>query len=536
MTGSSADLLVGQETPDETRGRRRSVRRAPAGLAFLALLVGALSLTPVAYLVLRDGFGVQLLVRELSSPSTLPLLSHTVQLAVTVTTLSIVIGTGAAILVVRTDLPWRRFWTVTLTLPLGVPTFVGAYTWVAASLRYLPESRLLFGLGGATLVLTLTLYPFVFLPVVAALRGLDPAQEEAARSLGDGPVRAFIRVTVPQLRPAVAGGGLIIALHMLAEYGALELLSFKTLTTAIVQRVTVLGSPESARSLALVLVAVAVLFLLVDRLVRGRPQPERLGRGTVRPPAAWRLGRARIPWLLACALLGLLALGVPLYITAVGLIDAFGAGAGRVEWGTLGAATVATARFGLLAAVAATIVGLPVSLMAERYPGRTASLAERSTWVAHALPGVIVALALVYVGVRWLGPVYQTGIMLVIGYVVLFLPLATGSQRIGIRHAAREYDEAARSLGYGPLRTFRRITFPLALPALGAGAMLVLLSAGKDLTTTLLLRPTGTDTLTTALWATTNGEVLNYATAAPYGAALMAIAAIPAWLLARRTL
>lgn len=536
--GSSSAPSATRELAVPPAGDRRpaSRRRPPVPLAALALLIGAASLAPAVYLVLREGFGPAELRHELASPSTLPLLLHTVELSLSVAAACIVLGVGTAVLVVRTTLPWRRFWAIVFTLPLGVPTFVGAYTWVAASLRYVPSSRLLFGLGGSVLVLSLTLYPFVFLPVVAALRGLDPAQEEAARSLGRGRLAAFVTVTLPQLRPAIAGGALIVALHMLAEFGALQLLNFPTLTTAIVQRVTVLGSPEAARALALVLVAAALVLLAIERLLRGAARPERLGSGAARPPTPWRLGRATPLWLLLCAFLMVLALGVPLYVTAVGLVDALGGGGAAIDWAALGHAALNTARLGLFAALATTVVGLPVTMLAERYPGRAATLAERSTWIAHALPGVIVALSLVYIGIRWLTPLYQTSAMLVIGYVVLFLPLAIGSQRVGLRHAAREYDEAARSLGVGPLRTFLRVTLPLALPGVGAGAMLVLLSVGKELTTTLLLRPTGTDTLTTALWATTNGEVLNFTTAAPYGLALIAIATVPAYLLARRTL
>jgi len=525
---------VGPAAGAVRRRRRAGAPRPPVPLTLLALLVGAAALSPVGYLLGRDGFSPARIGQDLAAPTTVPLLAHTVILAAVVSLTCIVLGVGLAVLVVRTTLPWRPVWIVALTMPLGVPTFVSSYTWVAASLRFFPESRLIFGLRGAVITLSLALYPYVFLPVVAALRGLDPAQEEVACSLGHSRAGAFIRIALPQLRPAIAGGALIVALHMLAEFGALELLGYQTLTTSIVNRVTVLGSPESARSLALTLVVVAIAVLALERVLRGPRRPLRTGSGTPRPPVLWRLGRATPLWVLVGGGVLLLALGVPLYVTVTGLVRTLGGSGPAIDWGALGDAAFVTARLGVMAAAAATLTALPVSLLAERFPGRLSAIPERCTWIAHALPGVLVALALVYLGVRWLSPLYQTSTMLVIAYVVLYLPLAVGAQRVGLRQALRRYDEAGRSLGHGPLRTFLRVTLPLALPGIGAGAMLVLLAVGKELTTTLLLRPTGTDTLTTALWATTNGEVLDFTTAAPYGLALMLIAAGPAYLLARR--
>ncbi|WP_235681477.1 ABC transporter permease [Tomitella gaofuii] len=500
------------------------------------LLIAAAALAPAAYLLLRAGFSFSLLWDELDSPSTLPLLWNTVKLLVLVCLCTAVLGVGLAVLIARTSLPMPRAWTVVLTLPLGVPTFVGSYAWVAFSYEYFPQSRLIFGLGGAVAVLSLTLFPYVFLPVLTALRRLDPAQEEAARALGHGPVPVFLRVTLPQLRPAVATGLLIVGLHMLAEFGAVQMLGYSTLTTAIVQRATVLGMPESARALAVVLAGGAIVLLFLDRLLRGRARPVHTGQGTPRPPRRWRLGWSTPLWLLLCLAVAAAALAIPLWVTVSGLLRHLGGDAGAVDWQLLRDATANTAQWAGAAAVVATVCALPVSLLAVRYPGRISGAIERSTWVAHALPGVIMALSLVYISVRWLYPLYQTSTLLVIGYVVMFLPLAVGSQQVGVAQASTRLDEMSRSLGKGPLATFGRVTVPLSLPAIGVGALLVALDAGKELTTTLLLQPTGEKSLATALWSTTNGEVLDFTAAAPYGLVLLLIGAVPAVLLARSTL
>ena len=540
--------------PDSERGERGrrliawSRGRRGAGLPVLVMLaavvVAVASLAPAGYLVLREGFSLSLLVEALDSPATPELLASTAILLVTVGGCSLVLGVGLAVLVVRTTLPLPRLWIVLFTMPLAVPGFVSAYTWVAASFRYVPQSHAIFGLGGSTLVMSLGLFPYVFLPTVAALRGVDAAQEEVARALGRSRWHTWWTVTVPQLRVAVSAGVLIVLLHVVSEFGALQLLNYQTLTTAIMQRVMVLGAPESGRALAVVLVGAAALLLLLERALRGRQVPARVGRGVVRSSVRWSLGRARAAWAALCGLVALAALGVPVYVAVVGLVDGLTGGSGAdaaldgptgIDWGGLGSAALSTLELAVAAGLAATVVALPISWLYARYPGRFATVAERSVWLAHSLPGVILALALVYIGVRWFRPLYQTPVMLVAAYVILFLPLAVGSQHVGLRAAGRRLDEAAHSLGYGRFRTMMRVTLPLALPGVAAGALFVLLDSAKELTTTLLLVPTGVTTLSTALWSTTNGEVLDFTAAAPYGTALILIGVVPAYLLARRT-
>jgi iron(III) transport system permease protein len=445
-----------------------------------AAIVAVASLAPAAYLVLREGFSFSVLAKALAAPSTPELLLNTALLLVTVGVCSLILGVGMAVLVVRTTLPAPRMWIVLFTMPLAVPGFVSAYTWVAASFRYVPQSTAVFGLGGATLVMSLGLFPYVFLPTVAALRGVDAAQEEIARGLGKSRWQVWWTVTVPQLRVAISAGMLIVLLHVLAEFGALQLLNYQTFTTAIMQRVRVLGAPESGRALAVVLVGGAALVLLLERLARGRRTQARVGRGVQRTPVRWSLGKVRAVWAGMCGLIALLALGVPLYVAVVGLVDGVsgpasgvdavldGPGSGGIDWGTLGSAGLNTLELAVAAGVVATVVGLPISWLYARHPGRFATVAERSVWLAHSLPGVILALALVYLGVRWFRPLYQTPVMLVAAYVILFLPLAVGSQHVGLRAAGKRLDEAAQSLGYGRMRTMLRVTLPLALPGVAA--------------------------------------------------------------------
>lgn len=501
-----------------------------------ALAIAVVSLLPVAYLFIREGTNLRSLRSLLSAPSTGILVRNSILLSFWVTLCSVILGVSLAVLVVYANIPGRRLWMVLFTLPLGIPAFVSTYTWVALGYRVAPSSTFLYGLRGAVLVLTLALYPYVYLPVVAALRGLDTNQESVARVLGRGPYRTFFEVTLPQLRIPIGGGALIIALHMLAEYGAIELLRFRTLTTAIVQRATVLGSLDSARALSIVLTLFALALLVADALFfRSAQGPIRVGSGVSRPRSLWNPGKLSIPLLLIAASVVGISLGVPLFGMLSGLYQ-IGTGQATVDWQTLADVTWNTARYAFAAAALVTVAALPVSLLVVRYPSRSVFFVERATWIAHSLPGVVVSLGLVFFAVRWLHPLYQTSVVLIIGYAILYLPIAVGAQRSGIGQASVSYDQIARTLGRNPVSAFLSVTLPIALPGILAGAMLVILNVSKELTMTLLLRPTGVNTLATKIWTTTNGEVLDFTAAAPYAVTMLVLTAIPTYLLVRTSL
>ncbi|HEU5111243.1 MAG TPA: ABC transporter permease subunit, partial [Micromonosporaceae bacterium] len=168
-----------------------------------------------------------------------------------------------------------------------------------------------------------------------------------------------------------------------------------------------------------------------------------------------------------------------------------------------------------------------------RAPGALATLLDRMTYLAHALPGVVIGLSLVFFGINVAYPLYQSVWLLALAYAALFLPLGVGAVAGAAAQSPPSLEEAARSLGRGPLAVFRGVTLPLTLPGIGAGAALVFLTCMKELPATLLLKPTGMDTLATELWTQTSTAA--YAAAAPYAALLVALAAIPTWVLAVRT-
>jgi iron(III) transport system permease protein len=488
----------------------------------LAAGVAALALLPLAYIA---GYTVDVGwagVRDLVfRPRVAELLWNTGRLVLGTVAVCGVIGVGAAWLVERSSVPGRRIWHVLLVAPLAVPAFVNSYAWIS----------LLPGLdtyAGALLVVSLSYFPFVYLPVVAAYRGLDPALEETARGLGLSSLAVFFRVQLPQLRVALLGGSLLVALHLLAEFGALQMLRYPTFTTAIYDQYRATFNGPGATMLAGVLVLLCLVLLVAELRLRGHRGYARTGRGAARPVRPVRLGRLTLPALAALVAVAGLALAVPL----AGLAYWMARGASTtVDWAALGGTTASTLALAAVAAVAVTAMALPTGWLAVRSRGRTSTLLERSTYLGSAVPGIVVALALVTLSIRATPWLYQTVPVLLAAYAVLFLPRAVVTVRAAVEQSPRLYDDVAASLGSTSLDRLRRITLPLLAPGLGAGAALVFLAVVTELTATLLLAPTGTTTLATAFWSASSA--LEYGAAAPYAVIMVLLSAPAAILLSR---
>ncbi len=494
-------------------------------LLTVAALAVAVALLPLVYLLVRTGeAGAARIAQELFSVRVAELAARTMGLAAVVTAGCVVLGVGSAFLVIRTDLPAPRVFSVLAALPLAVPTYIAAFTWVSTVDGFT-------GFWASALVLTLCSYPYVFLPVAAALHRADPAQEDVARSLGHNPWRTFRNVTLPQLRPAVAGGALLVALYVLSDFGAVALLRTDTFTRAVFIAFDLGFDRTGALVLSTVLVALTALLLAGETVTRRRDaRYARVGAGARRPHARARLGAGRWPATLLLAGVAALALGVP----ALNLVRRLAAGVSRPGSST----EIATAAANSLAVAAAgaaltMLLALPIGLLVARAPGLLASGVERLSYLSHALPGVVIGLSLVFFGVNVAYPLYQTRWLLTLAYAALFLPLAVAAVSAAVAQAPPVLEDVARSLGRSPLRVFASVTVPLTVPGIAAGAALVFLTCMKELPATLLLRPTGMDTLATELW--THTGVAAYAAAAPYAALLIVLSAIPTWFLAART-
>lgn len=527
MTTQSTVTTQAPVTTTDPAGhtRRRTAGRRPplvltAGVSALTLLF----LMPVGYIVwLAADIGpsqvVELVVRE----RVLRLLGSTLALVAVTVPITVVLGVAAAWLVERTTLPGRKVWGVLFAAPLAVPAFVISYGWLGID----PSIG---GLGGGVLIAASAYFPLVYLPAAATLRWIDPAEEEVARSLGLSGWAIVFRVLLPQLRLAVLGGGLLVALHLLAEYGAFSMIRFDTFTTAIVDQYQSSFASASGGVLAGVLVLVCLVLLVLEAGARGRARYARLGAGAARRTAPVEL-RAWTP----VALLGSLAvvvvsLGVPVVVVSRWLVVG-----GAQVWANpdLPEAFAQSVGYGFYGGLGCVLLALPVAWLTIRYPGTIARLVEAGNYVSSSVPGIVVALALTMVSVRVLPQVYQTVILVLAAYMLLFLPRAVVTLRAGLAQAPERLEEAAQSLGCPPWRAVLTVTLRRMMPSMLVAFALVFLAVLNELTATLLLSPAGTSTLATRFWAL--GLDLDYAAAAPFAMIMIVMSAPMTYLLLRQT-
>jgi len=466
----------------------------------------------------------------------LGLVLRSVGLAAAVTAGAIALAVPLAWLTVRSDLPGRRTWATLATLPLVMPSYIVAYVFVTVlrprgllaealapfGVQELPP---IYGFLGAWLVLTLCTYPLVLIPLRAALRRLDPALEEAARVMGRKPLEVFRTVVLPQLAPAIGGGGVLVALYVLSDFGAVAILRFDSFTREIYIAFQSAQRTEAA-ALGMVLVVVMLALFALYARVRGARALHRSSPGSQRPAAPARLGGWRWPALGFCSGVVAITLVLPIAVLVYWASK-------DVASGLDAAAIAANAGNSLLAAAAAAgaaaAAAVVVAVLAVRFPGYATRAIERVGYAGYALPGIVVALALVFFGTRVALPLYQTLAMLVFALTIHYLPLAVGPVGTALLQVPPRLEEAARGLGRSPLQVFRTITRPLVTSGVLAGAALVFLHALKELPATLLLAPIGFETLATDIFRQTTTGFFE-AGAIP-ALILLLIAAPPLYLL-----
>jgi len=512
----------------------------PAFVWVPASIIAIIMLLPPIYLIVRtldagsDAWGL------IFNTSTMAILWRSVVLVVLVTIVSVVLGVSLAWLTVRSDLPFRRGFTVLTALPLVIPSYVFALLVVMALgpkgtlqgwLEPLGVDRLpdMFGLPGAVFTLSLLSFPYVLLPVRAALARLDPAMEEAARSLGKGPWTAFVTVTLPLLRPGIVAGALLVALYTLSDFGAVSLLRYQTFTFAIFIQFESALDVSIAAALSLVLVSLALALLFIEAWTRGRGRYYRTTPGTARLTVHVQLGKWR--WPVAALVIGVvfLSLAAPMGLLLFWVVRGLSAGEPlAVLWSPL----LGTLGVSFAAAAVAALAGIPVAVLSVRFPSLLSSALERLTFIGFALPGVTVALAFVFFATSLTRPIYQTSFLLVIAYLVLFLPAAVGATQASLRQVSPRLEEAARGLGKTSFGSFRAITLPLLSRGILAGAALVFLLTMKELPATLILAPIGFDTLATSIWGAASEAF--FARAAMPALLLVVTASIPMALIVVR--
>ncbi len=447
-----------------------------------------------------------------------------------------VVGTAMAWLVVRTDVPGRGFWRIAAALPLVIPSFVGAAALRAAFgpgglVEAIPRPN---GFAGAWITLVALSYPYVYLPVAARLAATPPSLEEAARSLGDSRRRALLRVTLPQARGAIAAGSMLVMLYALSDFGAVSLMRYDTLTRVIFS--SQLFAPSVAITLGLLLAVVALAVASAEPLLGGHA----IAAADSQPPRIHSLRRWR-PWA-GLAVLAVVAVAflAPVVVFLVWWLR--GPLAGRQDItdvvgsiAELAGPAIGSTAAGVVAAIAAVIVTLPVAYTAVGGHGAISGRVPAVVSSVFALPGLVVALAIAFFALRapgFLFSLYQTFPLLILAYVLHFGAQSMRASTVALDALSANVMEAAGTLGAGPVRRFFTIELPLMAPGLAAGAGLVMLSVLKELPATLLLAPIGFDTLATRIWHASEDGFLADVGAASL--ALILLSGILTWLLVLR--
>ena len=459
MSGLSLDL--GKNSVREP-GRRRPALPMVA----LAVLFSLLALLPLGFIIaIGVETGWETIRALVFRPRVAELLSNTLWLTALAVPLCIVTGVAIAWLTERTQLAGRGIWSA---------------------------------LAGA------------------------PTLEDVAASLGTPPWRVFFRVVLPQLKLAICGGALLVALHLLAEYGLYVMIRFDTFTTAIYDQFQSTFSGPAANMLAGVLALCCLAILVLEGVTRGKARYARIGAGAAREQKRWPLkpAAAALGQLFFLALV-ILALGVPLLVLCRWIWLG-----GVQNWmnADLWHSLRQTLMLGVGGALLTTACVIPIAWLGIRYPHRIFRMLEGCIYITSSLPGIVTALALVTVTIHYARPIYQTEITLFLAYLLMFMPRALINLRAGIAQAPVELENVARSLGSTPAKALWSVTLRLAAPGAAAGAALVFLGVSNELTATLLLSPLGTRTLSTGFWALTSE--IDYVAAAPY-AMLMILISLP---------
>ncbi len=513
-----------------------SVRRpkAPGLLWLLSTLVVLPAAIPIVYLlwvVLRPG-GFD--AGGFTADRLLQLTVNTGVLAVSVTITTAAIGLTTAWLTTRTDLRRSGLWSTLVTVPLVIPSYVGAMALLAASgnegtftqiLRAigLPGIPVLQGFWPTWIALSLWNFSFVHLLTVPVLKRLDRSLEEVSRGLGASRARTFLSVVVPQLRPAIAASSLLVALYVLSDFGAVSMLGYDTFTRAIYSQFQGRLDPGPALFLAGLLSMGALLLVVAQQRFKGRATL--YSNRPARKPRVHQLTRAgRIGVKAFLGTVVTLALILPLTTLVWWMVRGMALGnSPLVVWPH----TTRSVVISLAAAAFVTLASIPLAMLVVRHSGRIARLLESVTWLTYSLPHLAVGLAFLVLSVRFARPVYQTVVILLLVYLAMFLPQSLGSVEAGMRRIGPGLEEVSRSLGVGRWATIWRVTVPLMRRSMLAGGALVFLSVMKELPATLLLRPTGFDTLPVRIWSATNE--LFYTQASFAALALVAVSIFPVY-------
>jgi iron(III) transport system permease protein len=488
------------------------------GLRALVAAVLLLISQPLIYLFLRASEkSISDLIALLSRPKTVEVLALTLVLLLIVVLINVFLGTAIAAGLHYVKIPYPRLLLVSTVLPLAIPSYVFTYTWIAL----IPSLQ---GFWAAVFILSLSTLPYMILAVTISFQRIDAGLIEVARSLGLSKISVFFRVILPQVRRSMSAGALLSGLYVLSDFGAVSLLNVETLTVSIQNLFKSSYDRSAASVIGLLLFFVAAIFVSLESVLKGRDFESRGAEGFQSRIRRIANPTLSIFTLFVIMLYGVLAVVVPFYV----LLSRYFQNPGAVPLSDLISASLSTISVAGLGAFLALLISLPLAFLVTQGVSAFSALSGKVILAAHSLPGVVVGLALVSFGSR-LGPLYQSIFLLAFAYAVLFLAKSVATTADSLALASPQLREVAATLGKSKSSIALEVVFPIALPNIALGVLLVFLTAMKELPATLMLRPTGMETLATEIWSF--AAISRFNDAAPYALLLVIIAAIPTFIL-----
>ncbi|OWZ84561.1 ABC transporter permease [Natranaerobius trueperi] len=511
----------------------------PPGLPLLILgfSISLVMIVPIIYVILQSiSAGTSSWMRLLDDR--IPqLLWSTISLTVAVTVCAILIGVSLAWIVVRTDIPGRKMWQWLLALPLVIPPYVGAVTFIIVFgpsgwlQDFWSNSSLvtnlvgnypfdIYSFWGVFLVLILFTYPYVFLITSASLCKMNRSFEEVARAQGMGTFEIFRKVNLPMLRPAIGAGGILVSLYVLSDFGAIAMLRYVTFTAAIYfQRAGF--DTASASVLSLVLILITVIILWFESRTRRKNKFYQTSN-SFKKPSILELGKWKLVAFLYVSLILLFSVVIP--VTVLIYWSNIGIQMGALDSDFFGYA-FNSLLVSSIAAIICMLFTMPIIYLKSRYPSKISSIIDKFSYAGYALPGVIVALGFVFIFNNHLPWIYGTFYMIALALVVRFLPQALQAGEASLGLISPKIDEAARSLGYPPWKVMFKVILPNMLPGILSGGALVFVSSIKELPASLMLRPAGFDTLAVRVYYEAHEGI--YHLAAPGALIIILVSIIP---------
>ena len=515
--------------------------KIPKSLIVTNLVILITFLMPTIYLIWRFLNFSKSYSSFFESWNVFDLLSNTILLFIFVVISSLILGLIVSIITVRFNIRGSKIFFTLSVLPLVIPSYIGALTYVSAfsprglfvqlfSNFGINEIQGLDGLLGSWIVLTLFTYPYVVLICSSALRNLDSTVEDAARSLGKNQISVYTEVVIPRLKKPIIFSGLLVGLYVISDFGAVSLMRYSTLTKAIYSyyEFNINGDPVIFYSSILIVLALLISF------IQRSSEESRSAKvsGTPRINEKTDLNR-RSKIIIYSFLCLLIFAGLILPISVLGYWLIRGLSVGNSVRAVLGG-VVGSISVSLLAALFSVIVATPIIIMVSQYRSKFGNLVERIMLALYGLPHISVGVAILFITIKVFPTIYQSFTALIISYLIVFLPQAIGAGQASMEQVKSSYLDASAGLGMSTIQSFYRITLPLIYRGLFAGGALVFLSTMKELPQTLLLRPTGLNTMAIDIWSYASEGLFTQAAFSSF--ILLAISAIPTYILSTRNL